>query len=277
MGFKQKIIKPKKSVTPAKEGDELMEKQVVAMGDRWLSVACIAAGVVSLLLLVFFFTSDTRDKIIAAKTSPVYAAQSNHVDSAKTEETDIEGLLDDPNVSRDVIIATMLRMSDADFDAFVEKITAKTDTSKTHKADAEQTADVLQSLLQKGSDKSDVIAFLKGLDEEGYQELIGALTIVSESGTADGFFRKELEDAYAEAERLYPGQVDGSKRLKLIDELNATDYMYYVAEEGDTLIKLSRAFGVPLGQLIELNGIHDADVIPAGMILLFPSDTAAAE
>lgn len=89
--------------------------------------------------------------------------------------------------------------------------------------------------------------------------------------------RKSLAEAYAEAESKYPGQIDGSKRLKLVDELNAIDYTYYVAESGDTLLELSRTFAIPLGQLVEINGIHEADEIDAGAILLFPSETVQPE
>ncbi|OMF76692.1 LysM peptidoglycan-binding domain-containing protein [Paenibacillus glucanolyticus] len=69
------------------------------------------------------------------------------------------------------------------------------------------------------------------------------------------------------------GKLEGSKRLRLVQDLNSKEYKYYVAEDGDTLLLLSKAFGVSLGQLLELNGLHDADVIRAGEILLFPGDT----
>lgn len=81
-----------------------------------------------------------------------------------------------------------------------------------------------------------------------------------------------LAEAYAEAERRYPDKVDASKRLKLVSDLGSGAYWYYVAEQGDTLIGLSEAFNVPLGQLVELNGMRDADRLPAGMIILLPDE-----
>lgn len=68
-------------------------------------------------------------------------------------------------------------------------------------------------------------------------------------------------------------KIEASKRLRLVQDLNSDNITYYVAEDGDTLLALSKAFGVSLGQLLELNGLKDADVIRAGEILLFPEGT----
>lgn len=80
-------------------------------------------------------------------------------------------------------------------------------------------------------------------------------------------------DSAVEAESKSTSHVNRSKRLKLVQDLNSTDHLYYVAEDGDTMLALSKAFGVSLGQLLELNGLDDVDVIRAGQILLFPADT----
>jgi LysM repeat protein len=80
-------------------------------------------------------------------------------------------------------------------------------------------------------------------------------------------------DSFVEAESKSTSHVNRSKRLKLVQDLNSTDHLYYVAEDGDTMLALSKAFGVSLGQLLELNGLDDVDVIRAGQILLFPGDT----
>lgn len=80
-------------------------------------------------------------------------------------------------------------------------------------------------------------------------------------------------DSAVEAESKSTSHVNRSKRLKLVQDLNSTDHLYYVAEDGDTMLALSKAFGVSLGQLLELNGLDDVDVIRAGQILLFPGDT----
>ncbi|PAF27296.1 hypothetical protein CHH61_03985 [Shouchella clausii] len=201
----------------------LVEEQVDQLGFRLLSAVSIVAVVGTLLFFVFFFSSDVRGKIIAAKSASAYAAQLNTPDSA----------LDSPDVGQVVSEDTNTqRMSDEDSQTTEEKV-----------------REGLNDTIEERIDNPEQIP-----------------------ETRDSF-QTTIEDAYAKAEQLYPGQIDGSKRLKLVNDLNAIDYMYYVAEEGDTLIKLSRSFGVPLGQLVELNGIHDADVLPAGMILLFPLET----
>ncbi|MCR6108587.1 LysM peptidoglycan-binding domain-containing protein [Salipaludibacillus agaradhaerens] len=150
----------------------------------------------------------------------------------------------------------------------------------TEAPNASHTAsDILSELSDPDRGEEDIVTHLIDMSDEEFDDFINTLIEASrperssDISAKDESFHMTLEDAYTEAEKLYPGQIDGSKRLKLVEDLNATGYMYYVAEEGDTLIELSRAFSTPLGQLIELNGIHDADVIPAGMILLFPSDT----
>lgn len=131
-------------------------------------------------------------------------------------------------------------------------------------------------------DRATALEYLSQFDDDAIDELLDRLLSTSivdansidESAVSDELTDASsqdlLENAYAEAESQYPGQINGSMRLHLIDELNAQGYSYYVAEEGDTLIALSHAFNVSLGQLVEVNGIHDADIIPAGMIILIP-------
>lgn len=289
---KQAVKKPKKQkvqkkvVAPVEPGTDLVERQVEAHNHRVLSIVCIAGIAGALLMLFLFFSSDMRGNIIAAKSKPVSAAPVSAVKDSKTDddELDIAEVLDDSDVSKELLIAHMLRMDDKEFKAFVEKFTGKTESSQTETTAAVSEQTVSENnphslIIQEGTDKSDVIAQLQEMDDADFQSFIDSITVTPASETAgtNDRLKLTLEDAYAEAEWLYPGQVDGSKRLKLIAELNETDFMYYVAEEGDTLIKLSRAFNVPLGQLVELNGIHDADFIPAGMILLFPIGTEPVE
>lgn len=84
---------------------------------------------------------------------------------------------------------------------------------------------------------------------------------------------KSLEEAYKEAEDLFPEKVTASKRLKTISDIKAVDYVYYIVEKGDTLSKLSAYFEIPIGQLIEINGIKNPNLIRTGQILIFPSET----
>lgn len=126
-------------------------------------------------------------------------------------------------------------------------------------------------------DKKTLTKYLMKMDQSEFLTLVASvdrvIEEVPEGSKQTGARTKSLQEAYLEAEKQFAGQIDGSKRLKLVDDINAIDYTYYVAEKGDTLLYLSQSFGVPLGQLIELNGIGDADKIRAGMVLLFPRDT----
>lgn len=287
---KLKRTSKKQENQPVKQESGLIEEQMENLNYRALMIFSTVGVACAILGLLFFFNSDVSNKIIAAKATPAVAAQPNSPKQSDvlgtsdgTGSTDLVSVLNDPEVSREVLVAHLTHMSDEDFEKFIESVTIE--------AKGTDVSDALNGLLsQDEQSKSAIITYLNKLDEAEFDALIRAiLTAVgadadqqTEQQTNSMFIEVEeeeeplqesLEDAYAEAERLYPGQIDGSKRLKLIEDLNATSYMYYVAEEGDTLIKLSHAFHVPLGQLVELNGIHDADVIPAGMILLFPSDT----
>lgn len=285
---KFKRTSKKQDNQPVKQESGLIEEQMENLNYRALMIFSTVGAACAILGLLFFFNSDVGSKIITAKTTPVVAAQSSTPNqpgvlgaSEGSGSTDLVAVLNDPEVSREVLVAHLTHMSDEEFQRFIDTVTIQTAGTNVSGAN-----DALIELLQDERSKSAIITYLNELDKAEFDALIRAiLTAVgadSEQETDSMFLntedpqetlQKTLEDAYAEAVRMYPGQIDGSKRLKLIDDLNATSYMYYVAEEGDTLIKLSHAFHVPLGQLVELNGIHDADVIPAGMVLLFPSDT----
>lgn len=269
--MKKPTIKPKK---PARQGNGPIEEQVEAMGHHMLSIFCGVAVVGSLLLLVFFFSSGVRGNIIAARATPVYAETGGTTDEEKGSP-DLVSVLSDPHTTREDAAALLTRMSDEDFQAFVEQVTAKGEPENTTNVKSESIVKDLHELLTQGEHpgKSQIMAYLSGMDDAEFNAFMGAAIAAIHPDSSIAPLETTLEDAYAEAEKQYPGQIDGSKRLKLVNDLNATGYKYYVAEEGDTLIKLSRMFNVPLGQLVELNGIHDADVLPAGMILLFPSDT----
>lgn len=273
----------KKQKVPVKQGTGFIEEQMEAFGHRMLSIFCGVAIAGSFLFLVFFFSSDMRDNIIGAKTSQIHAAQSSQSvksDVAGVSVSDLVDALNNSAVNRDEIILQLNRMSDEEFRAFVDKVTKQSESKENaEQPSQDKVASLYERLIQgEQTGKSDMIDQLNNMSEAEFNAFIDRiLTAIQESSGASTEVEKAprgtLEEAYAEAERRYQGQIDGSKRLKRVQELNATSYTYYVAEEGDTLIQLSRAFDVPLGQLVELNGIHDADEIPAGMILLFPFDT----
>lgn len=143
------------------------------------------------------------------------------------------------------------KMDDEEFDKFYQSL-IRTSGSK-------ELTGVVESVKEESSSVADK-------DKDNTKDEVSTKPVDSTDG-------KSLEEAYIEAEKQYPGKIDASKRMTLVNELNAVDYKYYVAEEGDTLIMLSRTYNVSLGQLVEINGIHDADKIPAGMIILFPLET----
>lgn len=273
MGFIQMNRSNKKPKRPESREPGLVEEQADALGHRILSISCIAAVIGSLLLLAFFFSSDVRGNIMAAKATHVYAATSKVASAEEKSVPDLDSVLNDPDTSREDVAALLKRMSDEDFRAFIERITERAEAGEAKTATSG--TEGLQESLTEGelTSKSDILTHLNQMDEAEFTVFMKAVVATIQQDSSDDSLQVTLDEAYSKAEELYPGQIDGSKRLKLVKDLNATDYRYYVAEEGDTLIKLSRSFQVPLGQLIELNGIHDADVIPAGMILLFPSDT----
>ncbi|WP_078598645.1 LysM peptidoglycan-binding domain-containing protein [Evansella clarkii] len=274
----------KKQDEPVMQKGGPVEAQADELGFRMLSGISIAAVIGSVLILTFFFSSDVQYKILAAKATPVQAERvsapeiaGGETDSGFAPTPDLPSAVIDQNVSREEVVSHISRMSEEDFQDFILTITEK---SGTEGESVQGDIELHVSLKQEDSpEKSDMMDHLNEMDKAEFDALINTLIEVAgqenltEISSLEESLHMTIEDAYAEAEQLYPGQIDGSKRLKLVEGLNATGYMYYVAEEGDTLIKLSRAFHVPLGQLMELNGIRDADVIPAGMILLFPSDT----
>jgi LysM repeat protein len=273
MGIIQMNRSNKKPKRPEGRAPGLVEEQADIFGRRILSACCMAAAVGSLLLLAFFFSSDVSGNIMTAKATHVYAKTPKVASAEGNRVSDLDSVLSDPDTSREDVAALLNRMSDEDFRAYVERISerAEAGTAETATTGIEG----LHESLTKGglTSKSDILAHLNQMNETEFTVLMKAVTAIIQQDSSEIPLKTALDEAYTKAEAVYPGQIDGSKRLKLIDDLNATDYLYYVAEEGDTLIKLSRSLHVPLGQLVELNGIHDADVIPAGMILLFPSDT----
>lgn len=303
--------------------DEVVEQKVQHVGDRMAVGICITSIVGAALLLMFFFSSDIKDKIILATSSKQTAHQETSTypqattDDLQTDQkgsrgeddhsghNENESNVDNANDGKDKVnIAVKLsdinkkdvikyvnRMKKADFKQFLTTITDHMSADDLKDSDA---ATDLYLLISEGKikKKSHFTEYIKKMKNDDLDIFLAAAFTSLPADDASRFVSgasispkgekgvnpkdrtsTSIEDAYEKAEALYPDKIDKSKRLKLIADLNATEYMYYVAEEGDTLIKLSRAFRVPLGQLVELNGIHDADKIKAGAIILFPSDT----
>lgn len=63
-----------------------------------------------------------------------------------------------------------------------------------------------------------------------------------------------------------------SMRLRLEPDRDGGDIYYYVVEPGDSLAKISEAFGVPVGQLMEDNHIEDGNLIFVGEVIFMPTD-----
>lgn len=210
-------------------------------GIRNANIASVVTIACAALFFILFFSMDVPGKILSANVSQPLAA-ATPVSSNEQPDTDNSitsphtVVLPDGDMTKDELLTYLGDMSDDDVQMVLEAIqTQGAVNNESPVAGAE-------SGSAKATPSTDPAAAL---------------------------------DASIEVERQSPIKIDGSKRLRLVQDLNTTDYnyMYYVAEDGDTMLALSKAFGVSLGQLLELNGLHDADVIRAGEILLFPEDT----
>ena len=308
---KNKTKPTKQSKEPSRRRQEepitelVVDEQVDRVSHQTMVFISVGAIVGVILFLAFFFSSDISQNIAKAKSQAARVSQTNtSQDSVSTPQTDSEStnsfhiaVLGERTTKEDVI-AYIDSLSYEDFTSLIETITTNVEMDDVR--DSKKSSELLTLLIQgKLTAKSDVLSYVKSMSDDDFNAFMNALVKAASSEQLDSLYQgihksdvsqddnqeastedrlqTSLEDAYAEAEALYPGQIDGSKRLKLIEDLNATDYIYYVAEQGDTLIKLSNAFDVSLGQLVELNGIHDADKVDAGEILLFPSDTVQPE
>ena len=267
----------------AKHTDSVGE-QMDRVGLRSSVVAAVLAGASLLAFMYVFLMTDVPDRIARGMHKPVYAAQ-NHTPAKQDVDKQFHIAVFGGTVSKSDFIDYLDSLNDEDFTALMNQVADKYESDGKL---PERVQSMLDSLADGQSvNKQEFMQYLDSLDGAEFNAFIQAVVKAvspdqldkltfddeTQADIGEGPLKPTLEDAYAEAERLYPGRVDGSKRLKLIQELNGTGYLYYVTEQGDTLIKLSNAFGVSLGELVELNGIHDADKIRAGEILLFPSDT----
>lgn len=296
------MVRSKRSVTKRKESDstdkldertDIWAVRMDTLGFKF-AVGVSALAIVGLIaFFVFFFSSDARHVIAKSSIDRAYAKVQRQgcngstvcLDSSSDESTASKdknyhvAILSD-KVDKTEFIAYLSDMSDDDVIGLIDKVASNVSLGDTKIIG--QTRKFFKALyLDEISTKAEIIDYLsdfKSLDFEFFiYEVVKALNpeqlprldkrVVSDT---DDKLKWTIEQAYEEAERLYPGKVNVSKRLRLIADLNSSDYLYYVAERGDTLLKLSEAFQVSLGQLVELNGIQDADKIRAGEILLFP-------
>ena len=154
------------------------------------------------------------------------------------------------SISQEELMTYIDDMSDEEYDKFISSVSALLQSDDPDKALSELDPEIKVYLTGEADASGDT----------------------SSDKTASKVKDGTVVDAYEAAEAIFGDAIDGSKRVKLIEELNAVDYQYYVAEDGDTLLELSKAFDVGLGQLVELNGIHDADELPAGHIIILPSE-----
>lgn len=274
--------------------------------DKFMTTFGVLATVVAVGGMGYFFMSDAPDKIQAAIESKQVQANADPIDYAyedpedeTTEDAQTFNItvLPESGVSKDDVIDYIAALDSDEFEQLIEALSSPTTTPAN---DAELSSDVreIYIAISNGeiSDSDGLVDQLKVLSEEDFNALVvagmraispedvqaikdalgGSVSdgdVESDDGQSFGDLNETLANAYIEAEARYPGQIDGSKRLKLVEDINASKYLYYVAEDGDTLLELSQSFEVPLGQLVEINGIQDADKIPAGMIILFPEDT----
>lgn len=243
------------------------------------SAATILSGIAiggSLLGMGWFFLGDIPGKIVS--TNQIVQSETVEADERDDDPYDYNiAVEDDDNdnsgersvtieqgdqyimatlpgligsISQEELMTYINDMSDKEYDKFISSVSALLQSDDPEKALSELDPEI-KVYLTGEADASDDTPSDK-----------------TASKVKDG----TVVDAYEAAEAIFGDAIDGSKRVKLIEELNAVDYQYYVAEDGDTLLELSKAFDVGLGQLVELNGIHDADELPAGHIIILPSD-----
>lgn len=281
---KNKNLITKDSDTPSKSGGEPEQYDTLQArnnrgSDKASTAISIGAVVVTVSCLGLFFLSDIPDKVVAAQAAKSeLVANTNAEDISHRTESDVtdDDLKDEDensnpnvtvnggdsyiiatlpgviqNISQDELLDQLESMSDEEYDTFIQSV----------------------SELLKSDDPEAVI---RQMDPD-VRVYFGNAGNANES-VADESAEGSVVDAYEAAEDIFGDRsIDASKRLKLIEELNAVDYKYYIAEDGDTLLELSKAFDIGLGQLVELNGIHDADEIPAGMIVVLPSETEVSD
>lgn len=257
--------KSNKVVTPNTEEEFI---QARADRDSYSASTAMSIGAIVMVIvgLVLFFMSDIPNKVISAKSTPVVAT-TEVIDDDESDESDAESSQPEVNytagdsyviatlpgiiqsIDQDELLAQIEDMDEAEYDTFI--------ASLAELLSSDNPEEVLRDMDPEVS-----IYFNSGSNGDA-----------SSTSSASESEAGSVVDAYDVADELFGDAIDGSQRIKLIEELNAVDYKYYVAEDGDTLLELSQVFDIGLGQLVELNGMSDADELPAGMIIILPSET----
>lgn len=268
---------------PQVAADQLLHRQ--------MKVISIATFLGSALVLSLFFGMGVPGKIADAAASR-YTVQAAAAPLIQTPQQTSEPMQPSPAASDTKIIVLhrdemtkgevmgyLSKLpSDEALALFREIVVIPSSTSPQSQSDAP--LDTLRRDIVLGGSltKDDLLDRLRLLSDAQFDELVGRpatspVTSTPSPTPLESASPLSLNEAYAVAESKYPGQVHSDRRLSLIAERHAMDYRFYVTEPGDTLLTLSRSFNVPLGQLVDLNGIADADLIHAGDVLLFPLDT----
>ena len=238
----------------------------------------------ALALGILFFTTGISEKIVHANQMhprivqvPVPTPEPViQMVQAPTPAVSTSPTLPTSDFSKKDMIDYLNKLSEQDAERLFETIQENKRSSTSVKSSQLPASSLYEGIVSSRIDtKERALSELQGMSDQDVQTFLQHIVASNKESfiTAANPLQKTLDDAYNEAERRYPGQVHASKRLKLIADRNVASYLYYVAEPGDTLLTLSRSFKTPLGQLVELNGISDADIIRAGEVLLFPSDT----
>ncbi|MEK4529782.1 LysM peptidoglycan-binding domain-containing protein [Paenibacillus sp. FSL H8-0104] len=213
-----------------------------------VTIACVG------LFFVLFFTTDLPGKILSASAAqPATAVTSVSGDSQLDPEEETTSfprivVIPGANMTKEDLLTYVGDLPDVEAEMILKSFQTRSEDVKDNQVAGSPSPVTEGSTSATATPSVDPVA----------------------SSTSE---KTSAVDVAVEAERKSASQINGSKRLKLVQDLNSTDYLYYVAEDGDTMLALSKAFGVSLGQLLEVNGLNDADVIRAGQILLFPGDT----
>ena len=133
------------------------------------------------------------------------------------------------------------------------------------------------SVVQPGDDdygldqpNNELIGYTQDEVDELVQDAISQAVVSAEK-------QSEIEanaKAKAEEESRLKAQQEkmDSLRIRIKPDRDLGDVYYYIVEPGDQLQTLAEHFGIPIGQLMEINYISVADNIYTGEVLFMPSD-----
>ncbi|MBD7970387.1 LysM peptidoglycan-binding domain-containing protein [Paenibacillus gallinarum] len=269
------------------------QNDIYSTGTRSVTIASVVTIAGAALFFVLFFSMDVPSKIVNASASQQLAAASSVTTS--NEQADTENSISSPRIivlpsvdmPKDEFMTYLRDMSEDDVKIVLEAIqtqgVSKNEGPVVGSSSSMNGVTLYEEILSGDVVmKTDIMDRLERLDSKEFTSFMLSITSGEGSSTStpgvdmvtssDDEVATTLDGNISSEDKL-TSQVDGSKRLKLVQDLDTKDYNYYVVEYGDTLYALSKSFDVSLGQIVELNGIQDADMIRVGEILLFPRDT----